>query len=323
MGEIDGEAGHQAARLFAANCGTRTSMKDGGLEGAKWPELQGRNIFPRTDPVVIMLVTGGDKVLLGRSEAVFRPGCIPVSPASSRPRRPSRTRSAAKSSRESGIRCTDVELLYDAALGPIRPSLMIGLHRRRAATNEVIVVDRSELEDARWFDRAEAETDDQGRQHPRRLGRTASVRHCPSFARPAGVPWGNGTMVHSGERCDGPRGLTQDLGSGSWRNRPWTDSGMNFHGGAPPRIPPRILCYRACPVRDPDVPASVACPGRGSKEERHPIFDEILRRQMRSMGAIAIVRLGGPPPRSGGPMGDFPAKTSKPLYFFEQLAHEG
>ena len=81
---------------------------------------------------------------------------------------------------ESGIRCTDVNY-YMTQPWPYPSSLMIGCTAR--ATNEDIVVDHSELEDARWFDRAEA-TLMIKRAASRRPGRTASVCHCPSSARP-------------------------------------------------------------------------------------------------------------------------------------------
>ena len=54
---------------------------------------------------------------------------------------------------ESGIRCTDVKY-YMTQPWPYPSSLMIGCTAR--ATSEDIIVDRAELEDARWFDRDEA-----------------------------------------------------------------------------------------------------------------------------------------------------------------------
>ena len=61
---------------------------------------------------------------------------------------------------ESGIRCTDVNY-YMTQPWPYPSSLMIGCTAR--AINEDIVVDRTELEDARWFDRAEVDPDAQAR----------------------------------------------------------------------------------------------------------------------------------------------------------------
>src|SRR5258705_9297327 len=51
---------------FCANCGTRTSMRDGGWK-RECPNCKAEH-FPRTDPVVIMLVTGGERGLLGRQK---------------------------------------------------------------------------------------------------------------------------------------------------------------------------------------------------------------------------------------------------------------
>src|SRR5438045_4063988 len=56
---------------YCANCGTRTAMKDGGWK-RECPSCKAEH-FPRTDPVVISLVTSGDKVLLGRQKQ-FLPG---------------------------------------------------------------------------------------------------------------------------------------------------------------------------------------------------------------------------------------------------------
>jgi NAD+ diphosphatase len=51
---------------YCANCGTRTAMKEGGWK-RDCPNCKAEH-FPRTDPVVIMLVTSGDKCLLGRQK---------------------------------------------------------------------------------------------------------------------------------------------------------------------------------------------------------------------------------------------------------------
>src|ERR1700688_173572 len=56
---------------YCANCGTRTAMKEGGWK-RDCPNCKTEH-FPRTDPVVIMLVTACDKVLLCRQKQ-FLPG---------------------------------------------------------------------------------------------------------------------------------------------------------------------------------------------------------------------------------------------------------
>src|SRR4029078_7135298 len=51
---------------FCANCGTRTGMKEGGWK-RDCPNCKAEH-FPRTDPVVIMLLTSGAKSTLRREE---------------------------------------------------------------------------------------------------------------------------------------------------------------------------------------------------------------------------------------------------------------
>jgi NAD+ diphosphatase len=144
---------------FCANCGTRTAMKDGGWK-RECPSCKAEH-FPRTDPVVIMLVTSGDKCLLGRQKQ-FPPGmwsCLAGFVEAAETIEDAVRREILE---ESGIRCTDVNY-YMTQPWPYPSSLMIGCTAR--ATNEDIVVDRAELEDARWFDRNEA-TLMIRRQHP-------------------------------------------------------------------------------------------------------------------------------------------------------------
>lgn len=135
---------------FCANCGTRSAMTEGGWK-RDCPSCKAEH-FPRTDPVVIMLVTHGDKCLLGRQKhfpagmwsclAGFVEVAETIEDAVRR-----------EIFEESGIRCSDVSY-YMTQPWPYPSSLMIGCAAR--ASNEDIVVDRTELEDARWFDRTEA-----------------------------------------------------------------------------------------------------------------------------------------------------------------------
>jgi NAD+ diphosphatase len=135
---------------YCANCGTRTAMQEGGWK-RDCPNCKTEH-FPRTDPVVIMLVTSGNKCLLGRQKQ-FPAGmwsCLAGFVEAAETIEDAVRREILE---ESGIRCTDVQY-YMTQPWPYASSLMIGCTAR--ATNEGIVVDRSELEDARWFDRAEA-----------------------------------------------------------------------------------------------------------------------------------------------------------------------
>jgi NAD+ diphosphatase len=135
---------------FCANCGTRTAMKEGGWK-RECPNCKAEH-FPRTDPVVIMLVTSGEKCLLGRQKQ-FLPGMYSCLAGFVEAAETIEDAVRREIFEESGIRCTDVNY-YMTQPWPYPSSLMIGCTAR--ATNEDIVVDRSELEDARWFDRDEA-----------------------------------------------------------------------------------------------------------------------------------------------------------------------
>src|ERR1700742_1614041 len=135
---------------FSATCGTRTGMTQGGWK-RDCPNCKVEH-FPRTDPVVIMLVTSGDKVLLGRQKQ-FLPGMYSCLAGFVEAAETIEDAVRREIFEESGIRCTDVTY-YMTQPWPYPSSLMIGCTAR--ATNEDIIVDRTELEDARWFDRDEA-----------------------------------------------------------------------------------------------------------------------------------------------------------------------
>ena len=144
---------------YCANCGTRTTMKEGGWK-RDCPSCKAEH-FPRTDPVVIMLVTAGEKCLLGRQKQ-FPQGmysCLAGFVEAAETIEDAVRREILE---ESGIRCTDVGY-YMTQPWPYPSSLMIGCTAR--ALNEDIVVDRTELEDARWFTRDEARLM-LTRQHP-------------------------------------------------------------------------------------------------------------------------------------------------------------
>src|ERR1700753_3792218 len=145
--------------VYCANCGTRTGMVQGGWK-RDCPNCKVEH-FPRTDPVVIMLVTSGDKVLLGRQKQ-FLPGMYSSLAGFIEAAETIEDAVRREIFEESGIHCTDVTY-YMTQPWPYPSSLMIGCTAR--ATNENITVDHSELEDARWFDRAEA-TLMIKRQHP-------------------------------------------------------------------------------------------------------------------------------------------------------------
>jgi NAD+ diphosphatase len=134
---------------FCANCGQPTSMKEGGWK-RECPSCKAEH-FPRTDPVVIMMVSSADRALLGRQKH-FLPGMYSCLAGFVEAAETIEDAVSREIFEESGIRVKDVTY-YMTQPWPYPSSLMIGCSAR--AINEDIVVDRSELEDARWFDRDE------------------------------------------------------------------------------------------------------------------------------------------------------------------------
>jgi NAD+ diphosphatase len=136
---------------FCANCGTRTGMREAGWK-RECPNCKTEH-FPRTDPVVITLVASGDKCLLGRQKQ-FPPGMYSCLAGFVEAAETIEDAVRREIFEESGIRCADVSY-YMTQPWPYPSSLMIGCSAR--ALNEDIVVDHTELEDARWFGRDEAQ----------------------------------------------------------------------------------------------------------------------------------------------------------------------
>jgi NAD+ diphosphatase len=137
---------------FCPNCGTATQAVHGGWR-RDCPKCKAEH-FPRTDPVVIMLAIDGERCLLGRSPR-FVPtmwSCLAgfIEPGDSIEDAVHR-----ETREEAGITCGRV-VYFRSQPWPFPTSLMIGCHAE-ALTRE-IVVDREELEDARWFSKTEVET---------------------------------------------------------------------------------------------------------------------------------------------------------------------
>ncbi len=152
-----------ARHRFCANCGAPTAVTQGGWK-RECPNCKAEH-FPRTDPVVIMLATAGDRCLLGR-QSRFVPGmwsCLAgfVEPGESIEQAVRR-----ETVEEAGIVCGRVTYMASQPW-PFPMNLMIGCHAQALSTD--IVVDKTELEDARWFDRDEIALM-LARRHPDGLG---------------------------------------------------------------------------------------------------------------------------------------------------------
>ncbi|MEP9379609.1 NAD(+) diphosphatase [Aquabacter sp. CN5-332] len=135
---------------FCSNCGNESNVIEGGWR-RDCPSC-GAQHFPRTDPVVIMLTAMGDRCLLGR-QAHFAPGMWSALAGFVEPGETAEDAVRREILEESGLLVGRVS--YHASQPwPFPMSLMIGC-LAEALTDE-IVVDKSELEDARWFTREEA-----------------------------------------------------------------------------------------------------------------------------------------------------------------------
>ena len=134
---------------FCANCGTATEIRAGGFR-RDCPDC-GAQHYPRTDPVVIMLVRRGDACLLGRGPRF--PGTMYSCLAGFvEPGETIEDAVRRETAEETGIVVGAVR--YHASQPwPFPSSLMIGCVAE--ALSEAITIDPIELSDARWVDRRE------------------------------------------------------------------------------------------------------------------------------------------------------------------------
>jgi NAD+ diphosphatase len=145
---------HRSHR-FCPRCGGGLVVSGGGY--VLTCESCQRQNFPRTDPAVIMLVTDGDRALLGR-QAAWPPGRFSTLAGFVDPGESLEQAVAREVMEEAGVEVTDVTYFGNQPW-PFPSSLMIGFFARAVTTE--IQVDGVELEAARWFSRdamrAEAE----------------------------------------------------------------------------------------------------------------------------------------------------------------------
>lgn len=138
-------AGHR----FCPRCGTPTRIAAAGWR-RDCPSC-GAEHFPRTDPVVIMLVTDGDRCLLGRSPR-FAPGMYSCLAGFMEPGETVEAAVRRETFEEAGVRVGRIAY-FASEPWPFPASLMIGVHAE--ALTRDIVVDETELVDCRWFSRGE------------------------------------------------------------------------------------------------------------------------------------------------------------------------
>ena len=132
-----------------STCGAATVVVEGGWR-RDCPSCKAQH-FPRTDPVVIMLAVKGERCVLGRSYR-FQAGMWSCLAGFVEPGEAIEDGVRRETREEAGIICGRVRY-FASQPWPFPTSLMIGCHAE--ARSREIIIDRSELDDARWFDREE------------------------------------------------------------------------------------------------------------------------------------------------------------------------
>ncbi len=161
---------HETHR-FCANCGAATEMTQGGWQRS-CPACK-RQHFPRTDPVVIMLITRGNSVLIGRSPG-WPEGMYSLLAGFVEPGETLEAAVRREVFEETGVRVGHVDYLASQPW-PFPASLMFGCHG--AAESTEITIDPAEIEDALWVTREEMALAFAG-EHPKLLpARKGAIAH--------------------------------------------------------------------------------------------------------------------------------------------------
>jgi len=146
---VDWHARHR----FCARCGSGTVPAKGGWQRDCTGAGCGAQHFPRVDPVTIMTVEHEGRLLLGRQPR-FPAGMYSALAGFVEPGESVEEAVAREVFEEAGVRVRDVAYVTSQPW-PFPSSLMIACHAH--ADDPALCIDLAELEDARWFTRAEVE----------------------------------------------------------------------------------------------------------------------------------------------------------------------
>ena len=134
---------------FCANCGAGTALVDAGWK--RHCARCDREQFPRVEPVVIMLISHDDRVLVGRAPK-WPPGMFSCLAGFMEPGETLGDATRREAAEEAGVRIGDVEYVMSQPW-PFPASLMLGVHAY--ALSDRFEVDGVELAEARWLGREE------------------------------------------------------------------------------------------------------------------------------------------------------------------------
>lgn len=141
---------HQTHR-HCGSCGSPTRIAEAGHSRICLNEACKRSCYPRTDPAVIVAVSRGERILLGRKPE-WPPGRFSTVAGFVEPGETLEEAVAREVKEETGIVCSEV-VYHSSQPWPFPSSIMLGFHA--FAASEQITVDTTELDDARWFTRDE------------------------------------------------------------------------------------------------------------------------------------------------------------------------
>lgn len=166
---VKGILGWHATHRFCARCGAATRAAEAGWRRV-CPECGGQH-YPRTDPAVMMLVTHGERVLLGR-EPGWPEGMYSLLAGFVEPGESLEATVRRETMEEAGITIGRVRYLASQPW-PFPSSLMIGCAAE--ALDDRIERDPNELDDARWATREEVLDGLNGRDPGLRPARPGSI----------------------------------------------------------------------------------------------------------------------------------------------------
>jgi NAD+ diphosphatase len=136
---------------YCGECGAPTRSEEAGHLRRCTNASCGAVHFPRTDPAIIVLVTRGERCLLGR-QARWPAGQYSTLAGFVEPGESLEDAVAREVREETGVEVGEIEY-HSSQPWPFPSSLMLGF--TAVAASERIQVDGMELEDARWFTREE------------------------------------------------------------------------------------------------------------------------------------------------------------------------
>ena len=135
---------------FCGLCGNPTRSEEAGhMRRCSDPGCHTMH-FPRTDPAVIMLVTHGDRALLGRNKNFPVPGMYSTLAGFVEPGESLEDAVAREVREETAIAVSAVHY-HSSQPWPFPANIMLGFYAE--ATSTAITVDYGELADASWFER--------------------------------------------------------------------------------------------------------------------------------------------------------------------------